>query len=92
MEFLKPSITHRVEEMIREGERKHADEYKRFDSLLSTLKNAVPEHLHNAIAEIEDMYIKRVEDVEPAYRTGFEDCSKLITFVFRHDAKMTKEP
>lgn len=87
MEFLEPSIAHKVEEIIQETERKHADEYKRLDSLLSTLKEAVPDHLHGAIAEIEDMYIKRVEDIEPVYRTGFEDCSKLINFILRYDVK-----
>lgn len=87
MEFLEPSITHKVEEVIREVERKRADDYKRFDTLLSKLKHVVPDHLHDTIAEIEDMYIKRVEDIEPIYRTGFEDCSKLINFLLRNNVE-----
>ncbi|MFS8214846.1 hypothetical protein [Paenibacillus sp. S29] len=87
MKFLEPSITRRIEQIVKENEVKHEKDYKHFDDLLSTLKKTVPEHLHGTIAEIEDMYIQRVEEVEPIYRTGFEDCSKLINFVLRYDVE-----
>jgi hypothetical protein len=86
MEFLEPSITRKIEELVRETELRHENDYKYFDELLSSLKETVPKEMHGKIAEIESMYIQRVEDIEPVYRTGFDDCSKLISCILSYKA------
>ncbi|WP_411342583.1 hypothetical protein ACE3MZ_12960 [Paenibacillus sp. WLX1005] len=80
LEFIKPSIEKRIEIIIQENEEKLQEEYSEFDEILTSIKSHLPDHLRDAAEKLETMYIQRIDEIAPVYRTGFDDAIKLFRF------------
>lgn len=80
LDFIEPSLAHRIEIITAENEQKHQEHYNEFDKILSDIKKYLPDHLQDAAKQLETMYIQRTDDVAPIYRIGFEDAIKLFKF------------